>query len=75
MATEDFKTLTKELFSNYLELHKHMKEEVQKEINLSYKEYVEFYLSYLNVIAVEEEVFEEDEDFEDEEDSSEEDEE
>lgn len=65
MATEEFKTLTTELFDNYLELHKYMKEEAQKDINLSFREYIDFYLRY-----VEEGTYEDDkEDFDDEDDT------
>ena len=47
MATEEFKELTHELFDNYLELHKYMSNEAGKDIVLSYREYVDFYLRYI----------------------------
>ncbi len=47
MATEEFKQLTRELFNNYLELHKFMSEQAGKDINLSFREYIDFYLRYI----------------------------
>tara|TARA_R100001591_G_scaffold112911_2_gene125657 strand:- start:1927 stop:2142 length:216 start_codon:yes stop_codon:yes gene_type:complete len=47
MATEEFKQLTVELFDNYLSLHKNMAAKAGKDINLSFKEYIEFYLRYV----------------------------
>ncbi len=49
MATEEFKALTKELFENYVELHDYMKKKVEKDISLSFKEYLDFYLTYQNI--------------------------
>lgn len=47
MATEEFKALTRELFDNYLSLHQEMKQKAGKEINLPFKEYIDFYLRYI----------------------------
>jgi len=45
MATEDFKMLTEELFNNYVSLHKKIEEGGHK-VNLSFREYLDFYISY-----------------------------
>ncbi len=47
MATEEFKELTTELFDNYIELHQYMTEQAKKDINLSFREYIDFYLRYI----------------------------
>lgn len=70
MATEEFKELTKELFNNYLSLHESMAAKTGKNINLSFKEYIDFYLRY-----IEEGTYENDLDNYEDDDSSEEDEE
>lgn len=47
MATEEFKALTKELFNNYIGLHEHMEGKAGKPITLSFREYIDFYLRYI----------------------------
>ena len=72
MATEDFKMLTEELFDNYISLREDMKEKGFENVNLSFREYLDFYIEYEKEgLSYEDEEPEEDEDYED--DSSEDD--
>lgn len=67
MATEEFKLLSEELFDNYVELKNKMKDQGHENVNLAFKEYLEFYIQYEKIGL--------DIDYEDLDDSSEEDEE
>ena len=46
MATEDFKMLTEELFENYVSIREDMKEKGFDNVNLSFREYLDFYIEY-----------------------------
>lgn len=45
MATEEFKQTMENLFEDYLDLRKLMKEKGHEQINLSFKDYLDSYIS------------------------------
>ncbi len=46
MATEEFKLLAEELFNNYVELREKMKQQGHQNVNLAFREYLDFYIQY-----------------------------
>ena len=60
MATEEFKEVTEELFTNYLELRRQMANKKFESVSLSFKEYLDFYIRYTEVSEPEDD---EDEDY------------
>lgn len=50
MATEEFKLITEELLDNYVELMREiLNDPTTKNINLSFREYLDFYIKYSEI--------------------------
>lgn len=65
MATEHFKKTSEQLLNDYFELRDEMKKRNSDHISLSFKEYLDFYIKYLESYPFDDEEDYEDEDEED----------
>lgn len=59
MATEEFKLTVNNLFNDYIELRKNMKDSGYEQVSLSFQQYLDFYISYMQN---DEPIFEDEED-------------
>lgn len=66
MATEEFKILAKTLLENYIELQKEAKDKGINTLTVSFKDYLDFYISYMENVQGQEDDEEDDDDYEDE---------